>query len=473
MLIHRIAAQLHTSDAFQTVESALAAGEDATLAVSQSGRMLMLAAQFARAPRPTVYIVSGEDAADRAARSLAAYVGAAHVARFPERADYPWKDTQPDDAVVAARCAALGRLARGEVCIVVSSARALLRCVPPRESRYWASVDRVLRRRGGAVRGGAGAAHRHGVHQRRRRRRPGAVPRARRHGRRLPRAGDRAGAHRVLRRRDRPHPPHGDLDGQTIGDDERVQIFPCRELALTDDAVHRLHVALYAPAQSDPELAAQLELADARVVTPELDRYMPFMYERTEQPARPPERPTRSWRCRSRAACSTTARAPMRTSSAVRRGGCPASRRPLRAAAAARLRPAAAAELRVDHPRGRRGDGGAQDRAAVDRGVGNRFISRVQEVVANRLRLRVRHPGPRCARVAGAVVHRRVHPVRGVAAGGARERGRGGGGVTCACSTRGRPLNARTLGAKYWGRVRLPQRARSRRARRFLPALAS
>ena len=63
MLIHRIAAQLYTAEALQTVEAGLDAGEDVTLAVSQSGRTLMAAAQFARRPRPTVYIVSGEDAA--------------------------------------------------------------------------------------------------------------------------------------------------------------------------------------------------------------------------------------------------------------------------------------------------------------------------------------------------------------------------------------------------------------------------
>lgn len=140
MLIHRIAAQLYTAEALQTVEAGLDAGEDVTLAVSQSGRTLMAAAQFARRPRPTVYIVSGEDAADRAARSLAAYVGLAHVCRFPERKDYPWRERAPDDAVVAQRCEALGRIVRGDNCIMVASARALLRCVPPVESRYWEST---------------------------------------------------------------------------------------------------------------------------------------------------------------------------------------------------------------------------------------------------------------------------------------------------------------------------------------------
>ena len=39
MLIHRIAAQLYTAEALQTVEAGLDAGEDVTLAVSQSGRL--------------------------------------------------------------------------------------------------------------------------------------------------------------------------------------------------------------------------------------------------------------------------------------------------------------------------------------------------------------------------------------------------------------------------------------------------
>ena len=99
MLIHRLAAQLYTDEALQAIDAALDAGEDATLAVSQSARALMVAAQFAHKPRATVYIVSGEEAADRAARALIAYVGADHVARFPERTDYPWKSSQPDDAV--------------------------------------------------------------------------------------------------------------------------------------------------------------------------------------------------------------------------------------------------------------------------------------------------------------------------------------------------------------------------------------
>lgn len=283
MLIHRIAAQLYTAEALQDIDAALAAGEDATLAISQSGRTLAVAAQFARSPRPTVYIVSGEDAADRAARSIAAYVGAERVVRFPERKDYPWKNDEPDDAVVAARCSALARIAQGEACIMVASARSLLRCVPPRESRYWASRTYTV---------GEEVAFEHVPEQ--------LVAM----GYTRADAADAPGLFRVL----------GDTvdiwaaqatapvrieffgdeidrirlmvasTGQTIGDEDSVEISPVRELALTDDAVKRISAALYLPAQDDTELAALLELVQARVVTPELERFLPLLYGETASP---------------------------------------------------------------------------------------------------------------------------------------------------------------------------------------------
>ena len=283
MLIHRIAAQLYTAEALQDIEAALAAGEDATLAISQSGRTLAVAAQFARTPRPTVYIVSGEEAAERAARSLAAYVGAEHVARFPERKDYPWKSNEPDDAVVAARCAAMSRVARGESCIMVASARSLLRCVPPLASRYWQSTvfsvgeeipfERVPARLVGMGYTRADAADAPGLF-----RVQGdtveiwaaqsTAPV------RIEFFGDEIDRIRLMVA----------STGQTIGDEESVEISPVRELALTDDAVKRISAALYLPAQNDTELAALLELVQARVVTPELERFLPLMYEGTVSP---------------------------------------------------------------------------------------------------------------------------------------------------------------------------------------------
>ena len=283
MLIHRIAAQLFTAEALKTIEQALAEGQDATLAVSQSGRTLMLAAQFARTPRPMVYIVSGEDAADRAARSLAAYLGLERVVRFPERTDYPWKDTQPDDAVVAARCAALGRIASAEPVIMVASARSLLRCVPPRESRYWASTtfavgeelpyEEVPARLVGMGYTSSEAADVPGLF----RVHGDAVdvfPAQAASPVRIEFFGDEIDRIRRM----------VSSTGQTIGDEDSVEIFPVRELALTDDAVRRISAALHAPAKTDTQLAAMLEMVRARIVTPELDRFMPLMYESTGSP---------------------------------------------------------------------------------------------------------------------------------------------------------------------------------------------
>lgn len=283
MLIHRIAAQLYTAEAPQVIEAALDAGKDATLAVSQSGRVLMLAAQFARRPRSVVYIVSGEEAADRAARALAAYVGLEHVARFPERTDYPWQDKQPDDAIVAARCAALGRIARGEACIMVASARALLRCVPPAESRYWASttfavgeerpfedVPRMLVGMGYTASDAADVPGLFRVHGDS----VDIFPAQAREAVRIEFFGDEIDRIRRM----------VTSTGQTIGNEQQVEVFPCRELALTDDAVHRMHVALYQASRDDTAIAALLELVDARVVTPELDRFLPIMYEGAASP---------------------------------------------------------------------------------------------------------------------------------------------------------------------------------------------
>ena len=283
MLIHRLAAQLYTDEALQAIDAALDAGEDATLAVSQSARALMVAAQFARKPRATVYVVSGEEAADRAARTLIAYVGAGHVARFPERTDYPWKSSQPDDAVVAARCSALARIARGENCIMVASARSLLRCVPPRESGYWSSTtfsvgEEVAFERVPELLVGMGYTRAEVADA------PGLF-------RVLGDAVDVWAAQAAAPVRIEFFGDEIDRirrmvasTGQTIGDEDSVEISPVRELALTDDAVQRISAALYLPAQNDTELAAMLELVQARVVTPELERFLPLMYEKTVSP---------------------------------------------------------------------------------------------------------------------------------------------------------------------------------------------
>ena len=139
MLIDRVARQLLSVPEMEPLLRELSSGSDASLAVAQSARPLVLAALWARDPRPCVLVVSGEEAADRTARALAAWLGQDVVARYPERKDRPWSDAQPDDAVIGARCRAMARLSAGERCLVVASAHSLLRRVPPVGSGYFAS----------------------------------------------------------------------------------------------------------------------------------------------------------------------------------------------------------------------------------------------------------------------------------------------------------------------------------------------
>ncbi len=278
MLIHRIAAQLMGAEGFRTAAAALAAGDDVTLAVAQSGRPLMAAAQFALDPRPTVYVVSGEDAADRVARTLAGYIGLENVARYPERRDYPWSSkAAPDDAAIAARCSALSRIAAGEPCVMVASARALLRCVPPAGEAYFRSArfavgeevpyDEVPRTLVGMGYASSDAADRAGLF----RVHGDAVdvyPAQASAPVRLEFFGDEVDRIRRM----------VPSTGQTIGDMDEVEISPCRELALTEKTVHNLHAALYQASRDDTGLAALLDMVDAGVVTPELDRYLSIMY---------------------------------------------------------------------------------------------------------------------------------------------------------------------------------------------------
>ena len=138
MFINRVGACLLSAPEMAEALHEYHEGHDLTLAVAQSARPLVLAALWAEHPRPCLLVVAGEEAADRTARTLAAWLGMPSVSRYPARKDYPWSDAGYDDAVVGARCHAIARLAAGESCIVVASAAALLRRVPPKGSGYFA-----------------------------------------------------------------------------------------------------------------------------------------------------------------------------------------------------------------------------------------------------------------------------------------------------------------------------------------------
>ena len=283
MLIDRVSRQLLRAPELEPLLRALDAGDDATLAVAQSARATVLAALWARDPRPCLLVVPGEESADRTARTLAAWLGRDAVCRYPMRQDHPWSDSACDDAVVGARCQAIARLSAGERCVVVASARSLLRRVPPVSSGYFASStfsvgDEVPFEDMGALLVGMGYSDAGSVDA------PGTFhvhgdavdvfPAQATSPVRIEFFGDEIDRVRRM----------VSSTGQTIGELEEVRVSPCREMALTDQTVARATRALYNRAQSDSRLAADLELISQRAADPTLERYLPQLYGSTASP---------------------------------------------------------------------------------------------------------------------------------------------------------------------------------------------
>ena len=286
MFIDRVSQQLMRAPELAPLLSELDQGSDVTLAVAQSARPLMVASLWARDPRPCLMVVSGEEAADRVGRALAAWLGRERVARYPERRDWPWSERPGDDAVIGARCDAMTRLASGEACVVVSSARALLRRVPPADSGYFASstfvvgdevefADTGLLLVGmGYTEVGAsaevcdpGTFHVHGDTV-------DVYPAQATSPVRIEFFGDEIDRIRRMVA----------STGQTIGELQQVTISPCREIAFTDRTVGNAERALYRAAQEDQKVAADLELIRARASDPSLDRYLPQLYGGSASP---------------------------------------------------------------------------------------------------------------------------------------------------------------------------------------------
>ena len=283
MLIDRVSRQLLADPELSPLVHGLEAGNDATLAVAQSARPLVLAALWAANPRPCLLVVSGEEAAGRTARALGAWLGQDVVGRYPERKDRPWADVAPDDAVIGRRCRSVARLAAGEKCVVVASAHALLRRVPPKGSGYFASstfavgeeapfedVPALLVGMGYNDAGevdAPGTFHVHGDSV-------DVWPAQATSPVRMEFFGDEIDRVRRM----------VPSTGQTIGELREVTVSPCRELALTDETVARAERALYHAAEDSSKVAADLELIRQRSAAPSLERYLPQLYGSTASP---------------------------------------------------------------------------------------------------------------------------------------------------------------------------------------------
>ncbi len=283
MLIDRIAATLAASKPYSAITDLLGRGQDATLAAPGLIRPTVVASLFAQEPRPTLVVVAGEENAERFWRQTAALLGQDRVLRFPDRTDYPWSDDAPDLEQVGARARALYSLDKNESHVVVASARALMRCVPPQGSHVFDPLELAA---GGTLDLDAAAAQlaRMGYERVETAEQPGQF--AVRGGILdvFP-AGSQAPVRAELFGDDietlRRYVP---TTGQAIGDAEPTLVFPCRELAIGSRGVEHAEKVLRDEALKEPETARRLELMREGVYFNGIERYLPLFYKRPGMP---------------------------------------------------------------------------------------------------------------------------------------------------------------------------------------------
>ncbi|MDP2401482.1 MAG: transcription-repair coupling factor, partial [Actinomycetota bacterium] len=277
-LIERLSGAMASSGAYAAIARIVSEGRDATVAAPGLVRPLLTAALFHEKPGPILVVLAGEEAAERFARQAAAFLEPGTVLRFPERQAAPWSNEAPDIAEVT-RCArALHALSSGHAAIVVASARALLRALPPQGGRVFdplvleagVSLDMVaaaatLSRMGYERADVAGEPGQFAV-------RGGTLDVYPGDGSQPLRAEFLGDEIETLRR-------FVPSTGQSIGDAGRSEVFCCREVALSTRAALRAQRALGARALKNPELAHHLELMTQGVYFNGIERYLPYLYE--------------------------------------------------------------------------------------------------------------------------------------------------------------------------------------------------
>ena len=283
MFIQRLHKRFRLSDEYTTIENTLDTGSDATFALSQSARPLLLASLWSHNPRPCIFVVSGEEHADRIARIMSSWVGRQYVFRYPDRQDLPWSETPSDGGVIGARMRALYELHQGNPCIVVTSAHALMRRVPPVGTHYFEplsfeigdeiafdSIGALLIQKGYSHVESASAPGTFYIHG-------DAVdifPAQSSNPVRLEFFGDEIDRIRSV----------VVSTGQTIQDLESIKVLPASEYALSDETVANARRALYSLAQEETRVAQDLELLEQRAQDPTLEKYLPQLYGHTANP---------------------------------------------------------------------------------------------------------------------------------------------------------------------------------------------
>lgn len=276
-LLPLLSEALLTEPVLQRATTILETGGDVTLAAGSLVRPLVTAQVFARQPRSTLVVIPGEEAAERFARQLGAYLPHDAVISFRDRRDMPWDRTRPDFAIVGRRARALYALDRGRPVVVVASARALLRVLPPQGSHVF---DPLVLEKGGTLDLGETAAQ-------------------------LARMGyeraDKADEQGLFAIRggildvfpsDGLYPVRAELfgdeietlrrfvpsTGQDISDAPLTEVFACREVSLGTRAAQAAERAA-SRQQPDEQTVADLELIGQGIYFDGVERYLPVFYK--------------------------------------------------------------------------------------------------------------------------------------------------------------------------------------------------
>ena len=292
MLIDRLQHLLFSAETIRPVLRKLEEGEDAALGIVASVRPFVVASLYARDPRPIFVVVSGNDAAERFANTVAAFIGRKNVCVYPERTDMPWQDVRADHTVVGARTRAIGLLALGRPVVIVASARSLLRKLAPASGNVFAPL--VVTRENGVVDAGvgeilpyedvAGALVSRGYERLEELDGPGTFTQ---HGDTIDVFGsgmtapvrieffgdDVDGLRRVVA-----------TTGQTIGELDEAEIWPAREFAVSASGIVRLRQSLKAELATKRDVVDKVAMLEEGVPFGDMDRFAPHLYKSMDQP---------------------------------------------------------------------------------------------------------------------------------------------------------------------------------------------
>ncbi|MDO9558031.1 MAG: transcription-repair coupling factor [Coriobacteriia bacterium] len=276
-LLPLLSEALSAEPVLQRAVAILETGGDVTLAAGSLVRSLVTAHVFGLRSRPTLVVVPGEETAERFARQLGIYLPHDSVISFPERRDMPWDRTRPDLGAIGRRARALYGLDHGRAVVVVASARALLRTLPPQGSHVF---EPLVLEAGCALEltDVAGQLARMGYERADKADEPGVF-------------AIRGGILDVFPS-DGSYPVRAELfgddvetlrrfipsTGQDIGDAPRTEVFACREVSLGTRAAQAAERAFGRP-KPEGQLAEDLESIQQGVYFNGVERYLPVFYK--------------------------------------------------------------------------------------------------------------------------------------------------------------------------------------------------